>query len=213
MPETDSISNPPAEAQPAASLPPAPSPAPSPGPSPEFARSERYPYPASTYVARALWLLVYATLWKLSVRPLHVLRPRILRLFGARVSLKVNLAGSAWVEMPWSLECGEHVTVGARAILYNLGGLRIGSNAVISQDAYICGGTHDYTQATYPLVRKPITIGSGVWIAAGAFIGPGVTVGDGAVVGARAVVTKDVEPWTVVAGNPARFIKRRELKA
>ena len=59
---------------------------------------------------------------------------------------------------------------------------------------------------------RKITIGSYVWIAAGAFIGPGVTIGDGAVVGARAVVTRDVEPWTVVAGNPARMIKRREIR-
>jgi len=51
-----------------------------------------------------------------------------------------------------------------------------------------------------------------VWIGAGAFVGPGVTIGEGAVVGARSVVTKDVEPWTVVAGNPAKFIKKREIK-
>jgi putative colanic acid biosynthesis acetyltransferase WcaF len=56
------------------------------------------------------------------------------------------------------------------------------------------------------LVTAPIRIGPGAWVAAGAFIGPGVTVGDGAVVGAGAVVMRDVEPWTVVAGNPAVFL-------
>ena len=51
-----------------------------------------------------------------------------------------------------------------------------------------------------------------VWIATGAYVLPGVTIGEGSVVGAGSVVTKDVEPWTVVAGNPAKFIKKRELK-
>jgi putative colanic acid biosynthesis acetyltransferase WcaF len=50
-------------------------------------------------------------------------------------------------------------------------------------------------------------------VAAGCFIGPGITVGEGAVVGAYSVVTKDVPAWTVVAGNPARFIKPRVLKS
>lgn len=61
------------------------------------------------------------------------------------------------------------------------------------------------------LTHKPIVIASQAWVAARAFVGPGVTVGEGAVVGACAVVMKDVEPWTVVAGNPAKFIKRREI--
>jgi putative colanic acid biosynthesis acetyltransferase WcaF len=61
------------------------------------------------------------------------------------------------------------------------------------------------------LVTSPIRIGEGAWIAAGAFVGPGVSVGEGAVVGARAVATRSVDPWTIVAGNPARLLGRREL--
>ena len=61
-------------------------------------------------------------------------------------------------------------------------------------------------------IQKPIIIGDRAWVAAEAFIGPGVTVGEGAVVGARAAVFKDVEPWTVVGGNPARVIKTRTIK-
>jgi putative colanic acid biosynthesis acetyltransferase WcaF len=63
-----------------------------------------------------------------------------------------------------------------------------------------------------PLLKPPIVIRDAAWICADAFIGPDVTIGEGAVVGARAVVVKDVEPWTVVAGNPARTIKRREIQ-
>ncbi|MCC6422987.1 MAG: putative colanic acid biosynthesis acetyltransferase [Phycisphaerales bacterium] len=133
----------------------------------------------------------------------------ILKLFGAKGSTRIWVSENVWIEMPWMLTIGDFVAIGPRVHLYNLGGIEIGHHVVISQDAYLCGGTHDYTSLAYPLIRKKITVGNYVWIAAGAFIAPGVTIGDGAVIGARAVVTRDVEPWTVVAGNPARVIKRR----
>ena len=60
--------------------------------------------------------------------------------------------------------------------------------------------------------KKPIVIEAQAWVAADAFVGMGVTIGEGAVVGARAAVFKDVEPWTVVGGNPAKFIKNRVIK-
>ena len=61
------------------------------------------------------------------------------------------------------------------------------------------------------LTYAPIEIGDNSWIAARSIIMPGRSVGEGAVVAAGAVVTKDVEPWTVVGGNPAQFIKKRVL--
>jgi acetyltransferase-like isoleucine patch superfamily enzyme len=73
-------------------------------------------------------------------------------------------------------------------------------------------GSHDISISTFDLITKPITIMDNVWVATGAMILPGVTIGEGAVVAAGAVVTKDVEPWTVVGGNPAKVIKRRILE-
>lgn len=64
-----------------------------------------------------------------------------------------------------------------------------------------------------PQTFAPIVIEDQVWIAADAFIGPGIRIGQGAVVGARASVFKNVAPWTVVGGNPAKRIKRRELRS
>jgi putative colanic acid biosynthesis acetyltransferase WcaF len=107
------------------------------------------------------------------------------------------------------LEIGEDSAIGEDALVYNLGRVTIGARSTISQRAHLCAGTHDYRDPTMPLLKPPVTVGNDVWICADAFVGPGRQIGDGAVVGARAVVVKDVEPWTVVGGNPAVFIKRR----
>ena len=87
----------------------------------------------------------------------------------------------------------------------------MGDNTTISQGAFICPGSHDISDSLNPMISKPIVIEDQVWIAVDAFIGYGVHIGQGAVVGARAVVFKDVEPWTVVGGNPARIIKKRVI--
>ena len=83
---------------------------------------------------------------------------------------------------------------------------------MLSHRVFLCAGTHDDRRPDLPLVRSGITIGNGAWVAAEAFIEPGVTIGDGSVVGARAVVMKDVAPNVVVAGNPARVIRPREMR-
>ncbi len=77
---------------------------------------------------------------------------------------------------------------------------------------HLCAGTHDYADPSMPLLKPPITVGDQAWVCADAYIGPGVTIGEGAVVGARAVIVKDVPPWTIVAGNPARPIKKRVIR-
>jgi acetyltransferase-like isoleucine patch superfamily enzyme len=66
--------------------------------------------------------------------------------------------------------------------------------------------------STFDLITKPITIKDNVWIATGAMVLPGVTIGEGAVVAAGAVVTKDVDDWMVVGGNPAKVIKKRVIR-
>jgi putative colanic acid biosynthesis acetyltransferase WcaF len=107
------------------------------------------------------------------------------------------------------LEIGAWSSVGFDALLYNLGPMKIGERATISQRAHLCGGTHDWRDETMPLLKAQITIGDGTWICADAYVGPGVAVGSGAVVGARAVAIKDVADNTVVVGNPARVVGER----
>lgn len=163
--------------------------------------------------AKMLWKIVQATAWKLVYHRIVHVRPWILRFFGAKTGSRANLFASTKIEHPWNLSLGHRVTLGPRVTIYNLGYVSIGDCTCISQDAYVCGGTHDYESYGMPLVACDVKIGSHVWICAGAFICPGVTIGDGAVVGARAVVTKDVPANAVVAGNPAVIVKERKLVA
>lgn len=181
-------------------------------PSLRIHKGVRFPYPFWFYPLRIVWVLVWATVWKVCWKRFPFGRLLILRIFGAAVDLRAEISGSAKIQFPWLVKAGSHIAIGPRVTLYNLDGIEIGNQVIISQDAYLCGGTHDYTLPTIPLVKKKIKIGRGAWIAAGAYIGPGVTIGEGAVVGARAVVVKDVEPWTVVAGNPARVLKTRIIQ-
>jgi putative colanic acid biosynthesis acetyltransferase WcaF len=152
------------------------------------------------------------SVWRLAWKRVQFLRPAILKAFGASVPLRCLICGGVKIYFPWSLQIGEHCAISDRVVFYNLGGVTLGNRVVVSQDVYFCGGTHDYTRASYPLRKLAIAVEDDVWIGAGAFIGPGVRIGRGAVVGARAVVAKDVPAWKVVAGNPARVIKDRVLR-
>ncbi|MBT8039550.1 MAG: putative colanic acid biosynthesis acetyltransferase [Gammaproteobacteria bacterium] len=164
------------------------------------------------------WELLLRVLWGLA-KPLFRFSPRtffgwrrfLLRLFGARVGRAVNIYNSAIIYFPWNLEIGDWSSIGEWALIYNLGPVRIGERVTISQRAHLCAGTHDHRDPTLPLLKPPIEVEDQAWIAADAFVGPGVTVGEGAVVGARAVVVRDVEPWAVVVGNPAKIVSRRSL--
>lgn len=134
----------------------------------------------------------------------------LLRTFGAKIGAEVHIYPSVRITIPWNLEIGDQAAVGDHAILYALGTIRIGARATVSQNAHLCAGTHDWRDASMPLVKAPLVIGEDAWVCADAFIGPGVVIGDGAIVGARAVTMKDVQPHSIVGGNPAQQIGTRE---
>lgn len=170
------------------------------------------PFSVWNKAARVIWGVGWLLLFRPSPRPLHGWRRFLLRLFGAQLGKKVHLYPSCRVTMPWKLKMGDYSCLGDGVICYNIGGVTIGANSTVSQFSHLCSSSHDYTKLNMPQTFAPISIENQAWVCADSFIAPGVTVGQGAVVGARSAVFKDVQPWTVVGGNPAKFIKKREIK-
>lgn len=170
----------------------------------------------SIKVKRALWNVVCTILF----RPFPTIvfwrwRWLLLRCFGAKLSLKGHVYASAKIWAPWNLVVEEGGCLGPDTICYNQSLVTIGKDAIVSQYAYLCTAGHDMSKricAEEGLLIAPIRIDKDAWVGSRAFVGMGVTIGEGAVVGATASVYKDVEPWTIVGGNPAKIIKKRVIK-
>lgn len=160
-------------------------------------------------LARGVWGLVWGIFCRLSPRTFHGWRRLWLRVFGARLDPTAVIYPSARIWAPWNLQMGPRSALGDGVDCYDVDRITIGEDAIVSQYAFLCTASHDISDPGRRLTTAPIVLGPSSWVCAGAFVHPGVTVGEGAVVGARAVVIRNVPPWMVVAGNPARPIKKR----
>jgi putative colanic acid biosynthesis acetyltransferase WcaF len=167
------------------------------------------PHSLGNRLSRALWGVTWLLLFRPSPKLLHGWRRWLLRLFGARIGERVAVHSSARIWQPWNLEMGPYSCLSPQVDCYSVNTIRIGAYATISQYCFLCTAGHDPDTSDMQLTTAPIAIGDHAWVAADAFIGPGVTIGEGAVVGARSTVFKDVSPWVIVAGNPARMLRKR----
>lgn len=171
-----------------------------------------YQRPATTLsnkLMRGLWNFVYVLLFRPSPRALHPWRSMLLRLFGAKIGPGCHIYPKARIWAPWLLICEDVVAIADEAIIYNPSLITLGSHSTVSQQAYLCGATHDYDDPEFPMISQPITLAAYSWVCARASVQMGVSIGEGAVLGLGAVATKDLEPWSIYAGVPARKIKDR----
>lgn len=171
------------------------------------------PYSRSNKVRRLLWSIA----WTMFARPFPKSTAMswkrfLLRLFGAKIASTAAVYSTAMIFQPWLLIMDEYACLADGVDCYNVDPVHIGRYATISQRAFLCTAGHDITDPHHRQISAPITIQDYAWICAETFVGQGVDIGVGAVCAARSVVIKDVAPWTVVAGNPAKFIKKRILK-
>lgn len=154
----------------------------------------------------------------MAVTPHDALSSRIKRALlqwrGAEVGANPKIWRDVWIDDYTKLKVGADVSIGKSAILICIGGVTIGNQVMVAHGSQLISAGHRIPDAGTSmrfsgLDIAPIVIEDGAWIGGGAIVLPGVTVGRGAVVAAGAVVTKDVEPYTIVAGVPGVAIGSR----
>lgn len=169
-------------------------------------------FPLRNRILRLAWGVVHTLLFRPSPRPAHAWRRFLLRSFGAAIGNNCHIYPGAQIWAPWNLSCGDVVAIADGAIIYNPSLITLGSHATISQEVYLCGATHDYEVPEFPLISAEISVGAFAWICARATVQPGISVGEGAVLALGSIATRNLEPWSVYAGVPARKIKIRSMK-
>lgn len=161
----------------------------------------------------------YITNYVIAYVPSHNIRSAwYRRVLGWDVGHGVSILMGPYIQMTGIRTSGRRVSIGSgtvinqKCLIYTSGGLIIGNNVSISAEVALITGTHDINDPDFPSDYRPIVIDDYAWIGTRAIILQGVTIGQGAVVMAGAVVTKDVEPFAVVGGVPARQITERTLR-
>ncbi len=157
------------------------------------------------------WYIVNILFFINPLNPLSGLKVRLLRLFGARIGKGVVIKPAVNIKYPWKLDIGDFTWIGEKVWIDNLGAVRIGKNACLSQGALLLTGNHDYTKTTFDLVIKGIVLEDGVWIGAMSMVCPGITCGSHAVLAAASVATATLEPYGIYRGNPATFVRTRTI--
>lgn len=142
--------------------------------------------------------------------PCHPFRRLVCWLVMKNFCMNSSIYRNVDLRSPYRVSVGEHTNINKKCVLDGRGGLTIGNNVDIAQETNIWTEQHDYNSPIFQAVTGRVVIEDYVWIASRATILPGVTIGKGAVVACGAVVTKDVAPFCIVAGIPAKVIGMRQ---
>ncbi len=144
--------------------------------------------------------------------PSRRLRNRLLRIGGIRMGKDVRIYLNCKVRNPSGITIHPGVSIGPGVLLDGRKGITIHENAVLAYEAIVWSLNHDYNDIGFAGKGSPVEIGAFAWICSRSIILPGIKIGEGAVVASGAVVTKDVPPYTIVGGIPARQIGIRDRK-
>jgi putative colanic acid biosynthesis acetyltransferase WcaF len=177
-------------------------------------QKDRYasPWSLKERLGMLAWVVVERVLCRPMPKQLNAWRLLWLRVFGATITGRPFVHPTATIKIPWLLTLEHRSALAPHVEVYNLGRVILREACVVSQHTYLCAGTHDLADPMLPLLVGEIEIGKEAFVGAKALVLPGVRVGEGAVLGAGGVAAKDLEPWTIYVGNPAKAIKKREMR-
>ncbi|MEM8603962.1 MAG: hormogonium polysaccharide biosynthesis acetyltransferase HpsU [Cyanobacteria bacterium P01_H01_bin.121] len=159
-----------------------------------------------------LWWFLQAIIFPISLHSSHGVRVALLRLFGAQIGRDVVIRPTARFTYPWKVTIGDASWIGDDVVFYSLDSITVGEHCVVSQETYLCTGSHDVQDPRFGLITAPIEIQSGAWVATDCFVGPGVTIGANTVVGTRSTVTKSLPAGQICYGTPCRPVKPRMMR-
>lgn len=159
-------------------------------------------------LVQAAWLCTQGLLLRHWWCPAKV-RIAVLRAFGAQIGEGVLIRHRVRIHWPWKLRIGEGSWIGEGVWLLNLEPISIGQNSCLSQDVFVCTGSHRFDEPTFEFDNAPVHIGNRTWLAAQSTVLRGVTVGDDVLVGAKALVVKDVPDGARVLAPSADVCERR----
>lgn len=142
----------------------------------------REDYEQHPFLKRFFWYLVSYVFFKSFIPYPYSLKRLLLRIFGAKIGLKVVIKPQVQIKFPWKLEIGDYSWIGERVWIDNLEEVKIGAHCCVSQGAMLLCGNHNYKSEQFNLMMSPIVINDGAWIGAKTLVGPGTVIGQNAVI-------------------------------
>lgn len=159
-----------------------------------------------TWYATLLWMLPSLVKYI----PSRTLRRAAYNAMGGGISRSVSMFHNVSLRGVKGIKIGDNCSIGPGVLLDGRSGLEIGKNVTVAYEAIIWSLSHDYNSPIFASKGAKVIIDDYAWICSRSIIMPGVHIGKGAVVASGAVVTKDVDPYVVVGGIPAKTIGKRD---
>ena len=166
----------------------------------------------ASFVKEVFWILTSFFFFTNGLSIGNRIKTFLLKLFGAKIGKDVTIKPKVHIKFPWKLVIKDNVWIGEKVWIDNLDEVTIEDNSCISQGAMLLCGNHNYTTTSFDLITKPIIIKPGAWVGARAVVCPGVTLHSHSVLTVGSIATKDLEPYTIYQGNPAKEVKSRVIK-
>ena len=160
---------------------------------------------------KLVWYIVNVVFFINPLNPISSLKVWLLRRFGAKVGQGVVIKPAVNIKYPWLLHIGNHVWLGERIWIDNLVQITIQDHVCISQGAMLLTGNHNYKLPTFNLLTGEIVLERGSWIGAKSIVCPGITVANHAILAVNSVATQPLEAYGIYQGNPAKWVRQREI--